>query len=58
MVCSSMCSSISVGATDVEGSVIADAGHWLAEQAPQDLLAVMTPFLAPYRAEHRLPAPA
>ena len=45
-------------ATDVEASVIADAGHWLAEQAPQDLLAVMTAFLAPYRAGHRLPAPA
>jgi pimeloyl-ACP methyl ester carboxylesterase len=26
-------------------------GHWVAEQAPQELLALLTPFLAPYRDE-------
>jgi hypothetical protein len=25
-------------------------GHWVAEEAPDDLLAALTPFLAPYRA--------
>jgi pimeloyl-ACP methyl ester carboxylesterase len=25
------------------------AGHWLAEQAPEEMLAVLTAFLAPYR---------
>jgi hypothetical protein len=24
-------------------------GHWVAEQAPQELLALLTTFLAPYR---------
>lgn len=30
--------------------VEAGAGHWLAEQAPDELLAALTSFLAPYRA--------
>ena len=25
------------------------AGHWLAEQAPEEMLAALTAFLAPYR---------
>jgi pimeloyl-ACP methyl ester carboxylesterase len=25
------------------------AGHWLAEQAPEEMLAALTEFLAPYR---------
>ena len=25
------------------------AGHWLAEQAPEEMLAVLTAFLVPYR---------
>jgi pimeloyl-ACP methyl ester carboxylesterase len=33
-------------ATDVQGAVIAGAGHWVAEQAPEELLAVLTTFLA------------
>ncbi|MEU0290172.1 alpha/beta hydrolase [Streptomyces sp. NPDC006147] len=32
-------------ATDVRGAVIPDAGHWLAEQAPDALLATLTEFL-------------
>jgi pimeloyl-ACP methyl ester carboxylesterase len=36
-------------ADDVQTLVIPDCGHWLAEQAPEQLLAVLTAFLAPYR---------
>jgi pimeloyl-ACP methyl ester carboxylesterase len=36
-------------ADDVETVVLSGAGHWVAEQAPQELLAALTPFLAPYR---------
>jgi pimeloyl-ACP methyl ester carboxylesterase len=36
-------------ATNVQSVVIPDAGHWLAEEAPDELLAALTPFLAPYR---------
>jgi pimeloyl-ACP methyl ester carboxylesterase len=37
-------------ADDVQGVVIAGSGHWVAEQAPEQLLEVLTAFLAPYRA--------
>ncbi|MEU8816870.1 alpha/beta hydrolase [Actinoplanes sp. NPDC048796] len=37
-------------ATDVRTVVLPGAGHWVAEQAPQPMLAAMTQFLAPYRA--------
>jgi pimeloyl-ACP methyl ester carboxylesterase len=37
-------------ANDVQTAVIPGAGHWVAEQAPEKMLAVLTPFLAPYRA--------
>jgi pimeloyl-ACP methyl ester carboxylesterase len=37
-------------ADDVQGVVLAGAAHWVAEQAPQELLAALTTFLAPYRA--------
>ena len=30
--------------------MIPEAGHWVAEQAPEALLAAMTEVLAPYRA--------
>ena len=30
-------------------SVVIDCGHWLAEEAPKDVLGALTPFLAPYR---------
>jgi pimeloyl-ACP methyl ester carboxylesterase len=36
-------------ADDVRGVVVPGAGHWLAEEAPQPVLAALTDFLAPYR---------
>ncbi len=36
-------------ATDVQTAVITGAGHWVAEQAPRNLLATLLPFLEPYR---------
>jgi pimeloyl-ACP methyl ester carboxylesterase len=36
-------------ADDVQTVVIPVAGHWVAEQAPEELLATLTAFLAPYR---------
>jgi pimeloyl-ACP methyl ester carboxylesterase len=36
-------------ADNVQSHVIAESGHWLAEEAPEQVLAVVTPFLAPYR---------
>src|SRR5919112_1478758 len=36
-------------AHDVQSLVVPGAGHWVAEQAPQRLLAALTAFLAPYR---------
>jgi pimeloyl-ACP methyl ester carboxylesterase len=36
-------------ADDVQGVVLAGAAHWVAEQAPEQLLAALTEFLAPYR---------
>jgi pimeloyl-ACP methyl ester carboxylesterase len=36
-------------ADEVQTLVIPDCGHWVAEQAPQELLAALTMFLASYR---------
>jgi len=36
-------------ADDVQGVVIPGAGHWIAEEAPDKLLAALTSFLGPYR---------
>ena len=36
-------------ADDVQSLVIPGIGHWLAEQAPDDIVAALTRFLAPYR---------
>ena len=36
-------------ADDVQAMVIPGCGHWVAEQAPDELLAAVTAFLAPYR---------
>jgi pimeloyl-ACP methyl ester carboxylesterase len=33
----------------VQGHVLSGAAHWVAEQAPEELLATLTEFLAPYR---------
>jgi pimeloyl-ACP methyl ester carboxylesterase len=38
-----------LAADDVEGLVIGGIGHWLAEQAPAEVVAALTTFLAPYR---------
>ena len=40
-------------ADDVESVVVPDCGHWVAEEAPDPLLASLTAFLAPYRATGR-----
>jgi pimeloyl-ACP methyl ester carboxylesterase len=40
---------IKPAADDVQTVVIPGAGHWVAEQAPDELLAALTTFLAPYR---------
>lgn len=42
-------------ADDVQTVVLAGSGHWVAEQAPEELLAALTAFLAPYRAAHARP---
>jgi pimeloyl-ACP methyl ester carboxylesterase len=36
-------------ANDVQTAVIPGAGHWFAEEAPEETLAALAPFLAPYR---------
>ncbi|MDX2642500.1 alpha/beta fold hydrolase [Streptomyces sp. PA03-1a] len=36
-------------AEDVRGVVLRGAGHWVAEQAPEEMLAELGTFLAPYR---------
>ncbi|GID32836.1 alpha/beta fold hydrolase [Paractinoplanes brasiliensis] len=36
-------------AGDVRETVVPDAGHWVAEQAPEALVAALSDFLAPYR---------
>ncbi|MEU1618882.1 alpha/beta hydrolase [Streptomyces sp. NPDC005722] len=38
-----------LAADDVQSLVIPGSGHWVAEEAPQELLAALTDFLAPYR---------
>lgn len=36
-------------ATNVQSVVIPNAGHWIAEEAPEDLLAALSTFLEPFR---------
>jgi pimeloyl-ACP methyl ester carboxylesterase len=38
-------------ADDVQGLVIPDCGHWVAEQAPEAMLTAISAFLAPYKGE-------
>ena len=38
-----------VAANDVQTVVIPGTGHWVAETAPEEMLAALAPFLAPYR---------
>jgi pimeloyl-ACP methyl ester carboxylesterase len=40
-------------ADDVQSVVIPGSGHWVSEQAPDQELAALTAFLAPYRAGWR-----
>lgn len=40
-------------AHDVRSVVIPGTGHWVAEEAPQEVLAALTTFLAPYRTQGR-----
>jgi pimeloyl-ACP methyl ester carboxylesterase len=41
-----------VAADNVQALVIPGCGHWVMEQAPEELLAALAAFLAPYRAAH------
>lgn len=41
-----------LAAEDVQTLVLPEAGHWIAEQAPDQMLAGLTAFLAPYRDAH------
>ena len=43
-------------ADDVRSVIFADTGHWVAEEAPDQMLAALTEFLAPYRASHPVAA--
>lgn len=36
-------------ADNVQSQIIPESGHWVAEEAPEQLLAALQPFLAPYR---------
>jgi pimeloyl-ACP methyl ester carboxylesterase len=38
-----------LAANDVHSVVIPGTGHWVAEQAPDEMLAALTAFLVPYR---------
>jgi len=40
---------IKPAADDVQTLVIPGTGHWVAEQAPEEMVAALTAFLAPYR---------
>jgi pimeloyl-ACP methyl ester carboxylesterase len=42
-------STMKLVADNVQTAVIPDSGHWVAEEAPEKLLAALTPFLGPYR---------
>jgi pimeloyl-ACP methyl ester carboxylesterase len=45
-------------ADDVQALVLRGSGHWVAEQAPDQVIAALTEFLAPYREEAATPAHA
>ena len=49
-----------LAADDVQSVVIPGTGHWVAEDAPDEMLAALTTFLAPYRdgsAKAHMPGP-
>jgi len=41
-----------LAADDVHTLVISGCAHWIAEETPEETLAALTTFLAPYRNEH------
>jgi len=43
-------------ADDVQSVIFADTGHWIAEEAPDQMLPALTEFLAPHRASQQVPA--
>ena len=45
-------------ADDVQSVVIPGTSHWVAEDAPDEMLAALTAFLAPYRDAANAPRPA
>jgi pimeloyl-ACP methyl ester carboxylesterase len=45
-----------LAADDVQALVIPGCAHWVAEETPEETLAALTAFLAPYRDEHATPA--
>jgi len=45
-------------ADDVQIVVLAGSGHWVAEQAPEQMLEALAAFLAPYREAAQIPAGA
>ncbi len=53
----SVANAMKLVADDVQGVVLPGSGHWVAEQAPDELLAALTEFLAPYRDATGWPAP-
>ncbi|MGI5133527.1 alpha/beta fold hydrolase [Streptomyces sp. CA-106110] len=50
-------STMKLVAHDVHSVVIPGSGHWVAEEAPQQMLAALTAFLAPYRDRARRAQP-
>jgi hypothetical protein len=42
---------MTLAANDVQTMVLAGTGHWVAEQALDELVAAVTTFLKPYRDE-------
>jgi len=42
-------STMKLVADNVQGVIIPGGGHWVAEEAPEKLLAAVASFLAPYR---------
>ena len=48
-ICENAVNAMKLVADDVTGIVLAGSGHWVAEQAPEQLLDALTSFLAPYR---------
>ncbi|MEU9992058.1 hypothetical protein AB0E10_35665 [Streptomyces sp. NPDC048045] len=44
-------------ARDVRSEVTPGTGHWVAEEARQEVLAALTTFLAPYRDQDRATRP-